>query len=88
MLIPMLISMIQRRFRSHGPVIMMIETAILGLAKIGQAAALNTSRNDHSLTKDEITAFVGKNADYYWTRWTPLIEGQDWTAFNWAAFFF
>ncbi|MSU34909.1 MAG: hypothetical protein EXS36_07310 [Pedosphaera sp.] len=32
------------------------------------------------LTKDEITAFVGKNADYYFTRWTPLVEGQNWIA--------
>jgi len=38
------------------------------------------------LTKDEVTAFAGKNADYYWTRWTPLIQGQDWSGFNWAAF--
>ena len=40
------------------------------------------------LTQDEVTAFAGKNADYYWTRWTPLIQGQDWSGFNWAAFFF
>lgn len=37
-------------------------------------------------TKDEITAFVGQNADYYFSRWTPLMEGQNWTSFNWAAF--
>ena len=38
--------------------------------------------------KEEIAAFVGKNPDYYYTRWTPLLEGQGWTGFNWAAFFF
>ena len=43
---------------------------------------------DTKLTKEEITAFVGKNADYYYKRWAPLIEGQDWTGFNWAPFFF
>jgi len=42
---------------------------------------------DPKLTEEEIAAFVGKHADYYCTRWTPLIEGQNWTAFNWPAFF-
>src|SRR5678816_1813070 len=39
------------------------------------------------LTKEEVTAVAGRNADYYWTRWTPLNQGQNWTSFNWAAFF-
>ncbi|MEO7298559.1 MAG: DUF2628 domain-containing protein [Verrucomicrobiota bacterium] len=39
------------------------------------------------LTEEEITAFVGQNADHYFSRWTPLIQGQNWTSFNWAAFF-
>jgi hypothetical protein len=41
-----------------------------------------------TLTQDEVKAFVGKNVDYYWSRWRPLIQGENWTAFNWAAFFF
>jgi hypothetical protein len=39
------------------------------------------------LTKEEVTAITGRNAEYYWLRWTPLIQGQSWTSFNWAAFF-
>ena len=41
-----------------------------------------------AVQRDEMTAFVGKNADYYLSRWTPLLEGENWTAFNWAAFCF
>src|SRR5262245_35166664 len=39
------------------------------------------------LTEAEIKAFVGQNADYYSSRWTPLLEGKDWSGFNWAACF-
>ena len=42
---------------------------------------------DTKLAEQEVTDFVGKNAGYYYTRWTPLLEGQDWTGFNWAACF-
>jgi hypothetical protein len=37
------------------------------------------------LTEPEVRAFVGLNSDYYLSRWKPLLEGQDWSGFNWAA---
>lgn len=42
---------------------------------------------DPTLTKEEVSAAAGSNAEYYWSRWTPLMQGQNWTSFNWAAFF-
>src|SRR6476660_7165703 len=38
-----------------------------------------------TLTETEMRGFVGPNADYYLTRWKPMLEGQDWSGFNWAA---
>src|SRR5437870_11505904 len=43
---------------------------------------------DSPITKEEIAAFVGDNADYYRTQWTPLMEGKKGTRFNWVAFLF
>src|SRR5262249_468232 len=37
------------------------------------------------LTEPEVRGFVGLNSDYYLSRWKPLLEGHDWSGFNWAA---
>src|SRR5262249_13397944 len=37
------------------------------------------------LTEPEVRGFVGLNSDYYLSRWKPLLEGGDWSGFNWAA---
>jgi hypothetical protein len=37
------------------------------------------------LIEPELRAFVGTNSNYYMNRWKPLLEGHDWSGFNWAA---
>jgi len=42
-----------------------------------------------TLKEFELRVFVGsRKADYYLTRWKPLLEGQGWSGFNWAACLF
>ena len=40
------------------------------------------------MTEVEVQASVGPNAGYYLSRWKPLLDGQDWSGFNWAACIF
>jgi hypothetical protein len=42
----------------------------------------------NNLTEQEIRAFVGSRADYYFGKWRAALEGSGkGTGFNWAAFF-
>lgn len=62
-----------------------VATVMVLLRKPTSTPKINSIKN---LNEPEVRAFIGKEADYYFKKWQPILEGQgQWAGFNWAAFF-
>jgi len=62
-----------------------VATVMVLLRKPPSPPKINSIKN---LNEQEVGAFIGKEADYYFKKWQPILEGQgQWAGFNWAAFF-
>jgi len=62
-----------------------VATVVVLLRKAPSPPKINSIKN---LNEQEVGAFIGKEADYYFKKWQPILEGRGrWAGFNWAAFF-